>query len=66
MEEVGHNSPLLKVWAAYIDFLSKGPVWKWRKKSNFIVDKTDKHDCSHVIKDNNSDKPCWSYALCKM
>lgn len=37
----GAGLPALSVWAAHGDFLPKNILWKGRKESDFMVEKSD-------------------------
>lgn len=60
LKEVEHNPSLLSLWYIYIVTLPKRTIWKGRgEKSNFAIEKPDKHYLSQVIKVNiNSEKLC--------
>lgn len=54
LKEGKHKSLLHKCGFAYSNFPPQGTVWKEQEKSNFIVEKPDKHHLTQKIKVNNN------------
>ena len=64
LKKMEHKSPLLNHGPLIITSFQRVQHGKRKKKSKFMVEKTDKHNLSLVIKVNiNGDKSGWKYAL---